>query len=112
MSESQPSQASGAEEWQAEPAGLLSSPVESVTQWITNIYRHEPGSSTRQEREEILRRQLISAYGLGDEETGQIESQDALEVESRLRLLGRLASTDTDHVDRARAEDFAYEFAH
>lgn len=95
-------------------------PEDIVAGWMRRHYAYPEGSVERQLYDSVLERQLVSAYGLGerviDEATGlstvELSPRDQVQVRRRMQLLGYLAASDADPVDRARAESFAYDFYH
>jgi hypothetical protein len=99
-------------------AALRPTAEETVTDWMRAVYIPPTGDPddpeyivAREQGEGLLRWQIASAYGLinGESEVGE---EDAARVENRLRVLARLAVDPVDPVDRARAGEAAYDFAH
>jgi GGDEF domain-containing protein len=82
-----------------------------VEAWMRQIYELPEHSNERERANIWLENEIISAYGLGDEETGELDARAQREVHNRMRILGWLATDEeVDAVDRARAQEFAYEF--
>lgn len=97
-------------QWELAHPTIQRSNEDAVREWVQGIYDNPEGSERRIQGKSLLRQQLIAAYGFGDE-SGNLDDRDEREVAYRMNLLGRLAmSSGADHVDRARAETFAYEF--